>query len=562
MLKRREFPLTLLSMVLLTLLAFAPVKAVLVSESMEVHNSDQLYRNATDFHFTVSVPDWENDFCWFEDIMITMEPPFSYPQLTPIYNNSGQVWKYRVDFYGLDLPFCSVIQINVRAQLNVWNVLVKEDIYWTFDTPPYEVAAVPSHMFQFPQESEVIVRPFDHDSWYEFINIDPINPINIGDLRFYREETWCEPWDWTCVDNFLPIMVVPEFTMLMPGESIHIPLDGLPNTPGYIYVAGLMEYEMPGMGWELLPFRDGHEEEIPELPDQGCILPDNGEGTIDFPPECPLGYEGPMAIIDGLPPGSTIEIDARWTNFQVSSREPGGPLGGEMQFFTADLEMDMTGTGDFEGYQRNLVMPLDCITATGPRNPGDPIQTFPCEIMFMQGEIFGDPDFDQLRVGGGMDLGLPSPGSTTIVEEPDWDWNVDSFFDITYEITFVGAPGGPLDGLSGSTIGSDRFQAGNTASDAPESAAPIHLGQCYPNPFNPKTEISYTLSEEAAVHLAVYSPDGRRLRVLVEDWNSAGFHKVEFDGRDDAGHRLSSGVYYYRIISGDLVETRSMVLIK
>ncbi len=560
---RRDFSRALMVAALFTLLGLAPASAVLVSESIEIHNSDEFFRNATDFHYTFSMPEWEMEDFWFEDILITMDPPMGDPALTPIFNNSGHVWKYRVDYYGLDIPFCTVIRINIRAQLNAWNVLVKEDIFWTFDTPPYEVAATPSHMFQFPMEAEIVCTPIDHDSWYEFINFDPIAPINIGDLRFYREDNWCEPWDWNCVDMGTPILELPGFTMLMPGESIHVPLPGLPNTPGYIFVAGMMEYQMPGMGWEMLPFRDGHEEEIPDIPQEGCILPDNGMGTVDFPPECPEGYLGPMMIIDGLPPGSTIDIDARWFNFINVDRMPGGPLGGEMQSFQATLEMQMHGTGDFEGYERSIEMPVDCQTATGPRELGAPVQTFPTELMFMAGEIYGDPDFDQLRVMAGSELGLPSPGSTTLTELPSGDFAVDSFFDITYQIEFVGAPGGPLDGLAGITTGNERFQAGEEATDAPESAASvIHLGQCYPNPFNPKTEISFTLNEGAAVQLAIFSADGRKQRTLVEGWASEGFHQVEFDGHDETGKRLASGVYYYRLKSGDVEETKSMILLK
>src|SRR6185436_526698 len=73
----------------------------------------------------------------------------------------------------------------------------------------------------------------------------------------------------------------------------------------------------------------------------------------------------------------------------------------------------------------------------------------------------GDPDFDLLRVTAGNDFGMPSPGHTTLTQLPGGNWDVDSFFDITYRIDFVGKAGGPFGGMSGSTTGTIRMQTGN-----------------------------------------------------------------------------------------------------
>ena len=199
-----------------------------------------------------------------------------------------------------------------------------------------------------------------------------------------------------------------------------------------------------------------------------CIQPDNGGGTVDLPPEG-CGYLSPdevWHIIDGLPPGTTIEIAGAIDSFFDVFRAQGGSLGGEVQTFQAEFPTTMTGTGDLAGFVRSITIPLDCETHTGPRNPGDPIQEFGGEWVRLQGEIFGDPDFDVLRITAGTDLGLPSPGQTTLTQLPTGDFAVDSFFDITYQIEFQGAPGSQLADLAGTTTGTIRVQTGSSLSCA------------------------------------------------------------------------------------------------
>jgi len=225
--------------------------------------------------------------------------------------------------------------------------------------------------------------------------------------------------------------------------------------------------------------------------------------------------------------------------------------------------MFMTGTGDLTGFTRNIALPASAVTNIGPRDYGAPLQIFPGTVRLLEGFIFGDPDFEVLAVRAGDDLGLPSPGETTLTELPSGDFNVDSFFDITYEIEFVGAPGSILDGLAGVTTGTRRFQIGEpeTAAPADEPAA-CRLAQCYPNPFNPETEIRFALPEAGAVSLDIFTVDGRKVRRLLDGPLAAGPHAVTFDGRDDAGEALSSGVYFYRMIADDWTQTRSMTLLK
>jgi hypothetical protein len=97
---------------------------------------------------------------------------------------------------------------------------------------------------------------------------------------------------------------------------------------------------------------------------------------------------------------------------------------------------------------------------------------------------------------------------------------------------------------------------------AGEVALPTELHANHPNPFNPSTTISYRLGEAGRVRLTIYDAAGRHVRTLADRAEAAGEHAVVFDGRDDAGRALASGVYFYRLDAGDVTRTRKMVLLK
>jgi len=88
------------------------------------------------------------------------------------------------------------------------------------------------------------------------------------------------------------------------------------------------------------------------------------------------------------------------------------------------------------------------------------------------------------------------------------------------------------------------------------------IEQNVPNPFNPTTSIRYTLSAPGRVTLMVFDAGGRLVRTLVDGNVDAGAHDALWDGRDNAGRSVGSGVYFYRIESGSFVASRKMVLLK
>ena len=88
------------------------------------------------------------------------------------------------------------------------------------------------------------------------------------------------------------------------------------------------------------------------------------------------------------------------------------------------------------------------------------------------------------------------------------------------------------------------------------------LEQNMPNPFNPVTTIKYSIAQDTDVSLVVYDVSGQRVRTLVDNHQRADAYKVTWDGINDGGQRVASGMYFYKLVAGKFVQTRKMVLLK
>jgi hypothetical protein len=88
------------------------------------------------------------------------------------------------------------------------------------------------------------------------------------------------------------------------------------------------------------------------------------------------------------------------------------------------------------------------------------------------------------------------------------------------------------------------------------------LAQNYPNPFNPSTRIKYSLARNSQVSLSIYNVAGQLVKTLVNETRTAGPHAVTWNGRDDRGAPVASGVYFYRLVAGDFTMTRKLTLLK
>ena len=133
------------------------------------------------------------------------------------------------------------------------------------------------------------------------------------------------------------------------------------------------------------------------------------------------------------------------------------------------------------------------------------------------------------------------------------------------EVAFALVGGNSLTELQANADQAQSFWDGSWAGVAPENKIvpqKFALEQNYPNPFNPETSISWQLAKSNEVQLKVFNLLGQEVRTLVNEQQGAGYHSVVWDGRDDAGNPVASGIYLYRIQAGDLVSIRKMVLLK
>ena len=90
------------------------------------------------------------------------------------------------------------------------------------------------------------------------------------------------------------------------------------------------------------------------------------------------------------------------------------------------------------------------------------------------------------------------------------------------------------------------------------------LEKNFPNPFNPSTTIQYSIPADAAGHveLVIYNMTGQKVRTLVSGAQEAGYYNIVWNGADDAGEVVASGIYLYKLVSGNFSKIEKMTFIK
>jgi hypothetical protein len=97
----------------------------------------------------------------------------------------------------------------------------------------------------------------------------------------------------------------------------------------------------------------------------------------------------------------------------------------------------------------------------------------------------------------------------------------------------------------------------------PPAPAAFRLLPNYPNPFNPSTTVRFDLPRAGSVELAIYDLRGRLVKLLVSGQSfEAGRHQLQWNGTDDTGASVASGVYILRLADGSAAQTQRMTLLK
>ncbi len=176
------------------------------------------------------------------------------------------------------------------------------------------------------------------------------------------------------------------------------------------------------------------------------------------------------------------------------------------------------------------------------------------EIDLLQYNIYrSDPDDPTMSRNPGAISSYFFLASTEDATYFDGEWRWNSGF--AYKITAVDR--------NGNESAPDSIGSGDvTGDDLPDTPAANYLSQNYPNPFNPVTNIQFGLKESSAVTLKIYDVSGRLVRDLVSGRLEPGIYNESWDGTDDRGHGVASGVYFYSLSTGSFTGRKKMVMLR
>jgi len=259
-------------------------------------------------------------------------------------------------------------------------------------------------------------------------------------------------------------------------------------------------------------------------------------------------------------------------------------VGQDSAWTYADLDSNDLGSGGSNGYSAakagHLVVTALCDISVSPESlhwcllPGDSASSFLAIVNSGNGTLtfqIMESQESQANYGEQADsLLMPMWDIPWLREEPTSGTVAPG--DTVFVQVFVRAPASP------DTVGSHLVVLSNDPDESPivvgvsiwaqvgvpETQAPVfsRLNQNVPNPFNPVTMIRFSVAEAGMVNLKVFDVSGRPVRTLVEGWTEPRYYEVVWDGRDDKGNLLASGVYLYKLEAPGYVETRKMLLLK
>ncbi len=237
----------------------------------------------------------------------------------------------------------------------------------------------------------------------------------------------------------------------------------------------------------------------------------------------------------------------------------------------AQIEVPIWGSTDPEGGDTVAWMndPLEANSAVIISRDGGfgatVCDTFLAPIGSLQTHMrFADEGSCLFNTGG--DTVLIGTFRMTVTNNPNYIGQIVCPFTIGYDPRNGGLLWSFLDGIRSVvptvTLGCLHVEPSLDAGEPAETPADVVLYPNYPNPFNPETNIRFSLPQEADVSLVIYNISGQRVRTLIDGRVRAGLYLAQWDGTDDTGARISSGIYFCKLSAPGFARTNSMILIR
>ncbi len=222
-----------------------------------------------------------------------------------------------------------------------------------------------------------------------------------------------------------------------------------------------------------------------------------------------------------------------------------GSRGGKVVYTVKDGQFDPLFTGKLVSDNRTLTFGVADI-ATANFDRGIDRYAIPAHVGQSELVLDGGMDVDYRTTDSRIEWTVKATGNYTATFEKEGDWvvSLDGVQLVDGDVVTI-------------TSGSHKLVA-----DRVSVPANFALGQNLPNPFNAVTAIKYELPTDATVTLEVYTVLGQKVATLVNGDQEAGYRTVVWDGNDDEGRAVPSGIYFYKISAGDFSATRKMTLMK
>ncbi len=159
----------------------------------------------------------------------------------------------------------------------------------------------------------------------------------------------------------------------------------------------------------------------------------------------------------------------------------------------------------------------------------------------------------------------------------EWVYEPEGYSNFAYRVRYVGQDaarsfptpswGMPVDTWTNKEVKTDQetdaYSSYTSVEDEIGSIPNQYvLNQNYPNPFNPVTTITYTLAKSGKVKLDIYNVLGQKVRTLIDGNATAGLHVDQWNGLDNNGKKVASGVYFYKLEAGEFTAIKKMIMIK